>query len=237
LAKPSATDFGEEAIQSAANAWTDDELSLRDRSLIGDRSAHRPRRPGGPAAHAHAVGAGSRLRTCGARSARDAARHLHRIRASFARPHDHARRTRKPRRELTATPADIADTAGGSTRSSPAPRARKTSSSRPLRAMRETLVRPPPSARGPRRVRRAPARAGPGARRLLPPARTASSRPWGTQRLAPSRRYFRARASTSMGGSFAGLRARLSTAIRRAVTMAAAVMRACSSLTGRRARR
>lgn len=26
--------FGEEAIQSAANAWTDDELSLRDRSLI-----------------------------------------------------------------------------------------------------------------------------------------------------------------------------------------------------------
>ena len=26
--------FGEEAIQSAANAWTDDELSLRDRSLV-----------------------------------------------------------------------------------------------------------------------------------------------------------------------------------------------------------
>ena len=26
--------FGEEAIQSATNAWTDDELSLRDRSLI-----------------------------------------------------------------------------------------------------------------------------------------------------------------------------------------------------------
>jgi alkylhydroperoxidase/carboxymuconolactone decarboxylase family protein YurZ len=26
--------FGSEAIQSAANAWTDDELSLRDRSLI-----------------------------------------------------------------------------------------------------------------------------------------------------------------------------------------------------------
>jgi len=26
--------FGQEAIQSAANAWTDDELSLRDRSLI-----------------------------------------------------------------------------------------------------------------------------------------------------------------------------------------------------------
>src|SRR2546423_2178965 len=26
--------LGEEAIQSAANAWTDDELSLRDRSLI-----------------------------------------------------------------------------------------------------------------------------------------------------------------------------------------------------------
>ena len=26
--------FAEEAIQSAANAWTDDELSLRDRSLI-----------------------------------------------------------------------------------------------------------------------------------------------------------------------------------------------------------
>lgn len=26
--------FGHEAIQSAANAWTDDELSLRDRSLI-----------------------------------------------------------------------------------------------------------------------------------------------------------------------------------------------------------
>lgn len=26
--------FGEEAIQSAANAWTEDELSLRDRSLI-----------------------------------------------------------------------------------------------------------------------------------------------------------------------------------------------------------
>jgi alkylhydroperoxidase/carboxymuconolactone decarboxylase family protein YurZ len=26
--------FGEEAIQSAANSWTDDELSLRDRSLI-----------------------------------------------------------------------------------------------------------------------------------------------------------------------------------------------------------
>ena len=26
--------FGAEAIQSAANAWTDDELSLRDRSLI-----------------------------------------------------------------------------------------------------------------------------------------------------------------------------------------------------------
>src|SRR5882724_8005296 len=26
--------FGEEAIQSAANAWTDDELSLRDRSVI-----------------------------------------------------------------------------------------------------------------------------------------------------------------------------------------------------------
>ena len=26
--------FGEEAIQSAANAWTDEELSLRDRSLV-----------------------------------------------------------------------------------------------------------------------------------------------------------------------------------------------------------
>jgi alkylhydroperoxidase/carboxymuconolactone decarboxylase family protein YurZ len=26
--------FGEEAIQSAANSWTNDELSLRDRSLI-----------------------------------------------------------------------------------------------------------------------------------------------------------------------------------------------------------
>lgn len=41
--------FGEEAIQSAANAWTDDELSPRDRSLIviaalitqGDLEAHR----------------------------------------------------------------------------------------------------------------------------------------------------------------------------------------------------
>src|SRR5437588_3117631 len=76
-----------------------------------------------------------------------------------------------------------------------------------------------------------------GARRLLPPARTGSSSLLATQRLAPSRRYFRARASTSMGGSFAGLRARVSTAIRRAVTMAAAVMRACSSLIGRRARR
>jgi alkylhydroperoxidase/carboxymuconolactone decarboxylase family protein YurZ len=28
------TRFGDEAIQSAANAWTNDELSLRDRSLI-----------------------------------------------------------------------------------------------------------------------------------------------------------------------------------------------------------
>ena len=65
------------------------------------------------------------------------------------------------------------------------------------------------------------------ARRLLPPARTGSSSLWASQRLAPSRRYFRARASTSTGGSFAGPRTRLSTAIRRAVTMAAAVMRAC----------
>src|SRR4029077_14643847 len=39
---------------------------------------------------------------------------------------------------------------------------------------------------------------------------TGSSSPCATQRLAPSRRYFRARASTSMGGSFAGLRTRVS---------------------------
>jgi hypothetical protein len=101
---------------------------------------------------------------------------------------------------------------------------------------RDAGTRPRRAPRGKTRSTRSrPSRTG--ARRLLPPARTGSSSLWATQRLAPSRRYFRARASTSMGGLFAGLRARVSTAIRRAVTMAAAVMRACSSLTGRRARR
>jgi len=108
--------FGEEAIQSAANAWTDDELSLRDRSLIviaaliaqGDLEAQLRMHTRWALDHGSAPAELEALAT------------LLAIYTGFARASRGLMIMRdelaKPRRELTATPADIAVAAGVSTR-------------------------------------------------------------------------------------------------------------------------
>ena len=89
--------FGEESIRSGAGAWVDDELSLRERSLVVVAALIYPGRCRAAAPRPHPLGRPPRLHAGAARGARGAPRRLCRLPARREWGDGRARGTRQAR--------------------------------------------------------------------------------------------------------------------------------------------